>query len=72
MSSNLESRTVKQRALLKKLEAAAQEKGLELVFVRHGRKHDLYRVGDFRLTIGRHPDIPERTALKTIKEVEDL
>lgn len=29
-------------------------------------------VGDYRFPVGRHADITELTALKTIKEVENL
>jgi hypothetical protein len=63
---------VKHRELLKRLRDAAEQKGLTLDLVRHGGKHDIYRVGDYRFPIGRHADIPEMTALKTIKEVENL
>ncbi len=45
---------------------------MALEFVRSGGRHDIYRVGDYRFPVGRHADIPELTALKTIKEVENL
>ncbi|GAA1080541.1 type II toxin-antitoxin system HicA family toxin [Nocardiopsis composta] len=63
---------MKRQALLKALREAAQERGEELEFVRHGGRHDLYRVGNHQFPIARHADIPERTARKTIQEVRNL
>ncbi|MGQ4270844.1 type II toxin-antitoxin system HicA family toxin [Nocardiopsis changdeensis] len=63
---------MKRRELLKRLREAAEQRGMALEFVRSGGRHDIYRVGDYRFPVGRHADIPELTALKTIKEVENL
>ena len=57
---------------MKRIREAAESKGMTLDFVRRGGKHDIYRVGSFQFPIGRHADIPELTARKTIKEVEGL
>lgn len=58
---------MKRKALLRLLTEIADSKQLELEFVRHGGGHDIYHVGDAVLIIGRHSDIPERTAKVTIK-----
>lgn len=34
---------------------------------RHGSKHDVWTNGTIREMVGRHPDIPERTAKKILK-----
>lgn len=59
------------RELLKELKMAARAKGQSLEFVREGGNHAIYRVGDFRFPIPRHGEIPERTARRIIKEVEE-
>jgi hypothetical protein len=63
---------VERRELLKRLREAAEQKGMALEFVRSGGRHEIYQVGDYRFPVGRHADVPELTALKTIKEVENL
>lgn len=61
---------MKRTELLKKLEAVAQSKGLDLELVREGANHTVYRVGAYQFPVARHREIPERTAKGTIKQVE--
>ncbi|WP_306365889.1 type II toxin-antitoxin system HicA family toxin [Nocardiopsis sp. CC223A] len=63
---------MKRRELLKRLRETAEQRGMALEFVRSGGRHDIYQVGDHRFPVGRRSDIPELTALKTIKEIENL
>jgi hypothetical protein len=62
---------MKRRALLRTLAKIAESKDLKLEFVRHGGSHDIYQIGDETFPIGRHADIPEQTALGTIKKARN-
>jgi hypothetical protein len=63
---------MKRRVLLRTLTAIAESKDLKLEFVRHGKKHDVYVIGDEPFSVGRHADIPEQTALGTIKKARNI
>lgn len=63
---------MKRRELVKELQELARQRGLTLDLVRRGGNHDIYQVGDFRFPVARHAEIPELTARKILKEVEDL
>lgn len=57
------------KELLKKVIRAAKAKGLNLE-MREGGSHTRLRVGNTYTTIGRHNEIPERTAEKILKQLE--
>lgn len=59
---------MKKNKLMRELQKLADNRGLTFEFVRHGSNHDIYRLGNVQFPIGRHPDIPERTAKQIIKE----
>lgn len=63
---------MKRRVLLRTLAKIAESKNLTLEFVRHGANHDIYRIGDRAFPVGRHGDIPEQTALGTIREARNV
>jgi hypothetical protein len=63
---------MKRRVLLRTLAAIAESKDLKLEFVRHGGNHDLYQIGDETFPVGRHADIPEQTALISIKKARNI
>jgi hypothetical protein len=53
---------------MRELQTLAKTRGLDFELVRHGANHDIYRLGELQIPIGRHPDIPEPTARRIIKE----
>ncbi|PSR63983.1 MULTISPECIES: hypothetical protein [Nocardia] len=59
---------MKKNKLMRELQKLADARGLSLEFVRHGNRHDIYRLGNVQFPVGRHADIPERTAQAIIKE----
>lgn len=61
---------MKRSDLIKRLEAAAERQGLELVFVREGANHTIYRIGTWTFPIPRHREINEITAQATLKRAE--
>jgi hypothetical protein len=63
---------MKRRTLLRELAKIASSKNLQLTFVRHGSSHDVYRIGPEMFVVGRHADIPELTALGTIKKARNI
>jgi hypothetical protein len=63
---------MKRRALLRELAKIAESKDLKLEFVRHGGSHDVYQIGRETFFVGRHADIPEQTALGTIKKARQV
>lgn len=62
---------MKRTDLLRQLAELAKAKGVELVFVREGGNHTIYRVGAKKFSVGRHNDIPENTARKILKQAEE-
>jgi hypothetical protein len=63
---------MKRRVLLRTLAAIAESKDLKLELVRHGGSHDIYRIGNAPISVGRHADIPEQTALAAIKKARNI
>jgi len=63
---------MKRRALLRALAKIAESKDLKLEFVRHGGSHDIYQIGNWPIVVARHADIPEYTALATIKDARNI
>jgi hypothetical protein len=57
---------VKKRQLLKENELAI-EHNVEFRLVRQGANHEIWVLGTLQFPIGRHAEIPERTALGTIR-----
>jgi hypothetical protein len=60
---------VKRRALLKKIEALADQQGVAFTFVRAGANHDIYSFGGRMVPIGRHADVPEPTARGILRQL---
>ncbi len=52
---------------MKRLAEIAKDKGIECLFVRAGKNHDVYRVGDRQFPVPRHREINENTARGIIK-----
>lgn len=63
---------MKRSELLRKLTAIAADKGYTLDLVREGGNHTIYRIGPSQFPVGRHNDVPEMTARKTIAAAEKL
>jgi hypothetical protein len=57
--------------LIKRLAEMARDKGLELVLVREGGNHTVYRIGTFTFPIPRHREINELTASSILKRAEE-
>jgi hypothetical protein len=58
---------MKKRQLLKELNALAAEYNVEFRLVREGANHEIWVLGTLQFPIGRHAEIPERTALGTLR-----
>jgi hypothetical protein len=56
---------VKPADLLRAIGEAAFASGRRLVFVRHGARHDIWRVGAAQFSIPRHREVGEKLALAT-------
>lgn len=63
---------MKRKALLRELAKIAESKDLKLELDRHGGNHDMYRIGREVFFVGRHADIPEHTAMGTIKKARSI
>ena len=57
--------------LIRKLTAAAAASGGDLVLVREGGSHSIFRCGNQNVVIPRHLEINELTALGIMKDLED-
>lgn len=62
---------MKRNDLLKALADIAGARETELQLVRHGSKHDIYRLGAAKFSIPRHSDINELTAKAIIKGAQN-
>ena len=62
---------MKRAELLKRLRETAQANGLELVHVREGGNHTVYRIGTYQFPIPRHREINELTAQGTLKRASE-
>ena len=63
---------MKRRALIKQLRLIAKEAGVELLFIRQGGNHEIWRISNRLLVIPRHRDINERTAEGIVRRVEEV
>lgn len=61
---------MKRTDLLRKLNTIAKAKGWELIEVREGGEHTIYRVGDKQLSVPRHREINEHTANGIIRTAD--
>ncbi|ETK34513.1 hypothetical protein MPTA5024_18915 [Microbispora sp. ATCC PTA-5024] len=62
---------MKRATLLRRLREIAARQDKELIFVREGGKHSIYRIGDLPLSIPRHREIAEVTAQGLIADAEE-
>jgi hypothetical protein len=59
--------------LLKRISGAARAAdGVELVMVREGGRHTVYRCGEVQFTVPRHTEINELTAAGILRELEPV
>lgn len=63
---------MKRTELLQRLAAVASARGYTFEFVREGGNHTIYRIGPSLFPVGRHRDVPELTARRTIAAAEKL
>ena len=61
----------KRADLLRAIRDAAEASGVTLEFVRHGSRHDIWRVGSTQFSMPRHREIGERLALAVKQSLED-
>lgn len=60
---------MKRQELLRRLTAAARAQGVTFALVREGGNHTVYSFGGKMIPIGRHVEIPERTARGILRSV---
>jgi hypothetical protein len=60
---------VKRRELIERIEKAAEQQGVSFTFVRPGGNHDIFSFGGRMVPIGRHREIPERTAQGILRQL---
>lgn len=63
---------MKNRDLIKHLQAVARAIGANLVFVREGANHEVWTIVGERLVIPRHREINEHTARAIIRRAEEV
>lgn len=56
--------------LIREISKAARRSGLLWVIVREGGNHSIFTLGDQRIPIPRHREIPDVLAIKIMKELE--
>jgi hypothetical protein len=61
----------KRADLLRAIRDAAEASGVTMVFVRHGSRHDVWRVGSTQFTVPRHREIGDRLAQAVRQSLED-
>jgi mRNA interferase HicA len=61
---------MKQRDLLKAIADEAKTQKKALVFVRHGSRHDIWRVESAQIEVPRHTEIGEKLTKKIFRDVE--
>lgn len=61
---------MKRTDLLRAIGDAAASSGRTLEFVRHGSRHDIWRVGDTQFSVPRHREVGERLALAVRQSLE--
>lgn len=62
---------MKRRELLREIGTAANDAGVDWVFVRQGANHEMWRCGTAVVAIPRHREINERTATSILKDLAD-
>lgn len=67
---NLCNWRVKRMDLIREISKAARRSGLLWVIVREGGNHSIFTLGDQRIPIPRHREIPDVLAIKIMKELE--
>jgi mRNA interferase HicA len=61
----------KRADLLRAIGDAAGASGITFEFVRHGSRHDIWRVGSTQFSVPRHREIGDRLALAVRQSLED-
>jgi hypothetical protein len=61
----------KRADLLRAIRGAAEVSGVSMMFVRHGSRHDIWRVGGMQFSVPRHKEIGECLALAVRQSLED-
>lgn len=62
---------MKRDELIRKISKAARRNDLKLELVREGGKHSIYRCGSQQITVPRHREINEVTAMGIMADLED-
>ena len=60
----------KRTDLLREIRQVAEAHGTELRFIRHGARHDIWRVGRVQFSMPRHRELGERLAQAIRHELE--
>jgi hypothetical protein len=63
---------VKRTALTKKVSDAAKGAGVDWTLVRQGASHEIWRCGKVQVSIPRHSEINEITALAIMKQLAEV
>ena len=63
---------MKRADLLRKIERAAKDKGVEFVPVREGGSHSIFRCGSQSVTVPRHREINELTARGIMRDLYEI
>lgn len=63
---------MKRTDLLRKIARAADAKGQDLLLVREGASHSIYRCGPQNIVVPRHREINEITARAIMRDLEDV
>jgi mRNA interferase HicA len=61
---------VRRDDLIRKINKAARQNGLKLELVREGGKHSIFRCGSQLVTVPRHREINEMTAIGIMADLE--
>lgn len=60
----------KRTDLLREIREAAALAGVTMEFVRHGSRHDIWRVGSVQFSVPRHRELGDRLALAIRESLE--
>jgi hypothetical protein len=63
---------VKRRALIRRIRTEAATQGVQCQLIRQGSRHEFWDVGGIRLSIPRHRDINDWTAVAIMRDLERL
>jgi mRNA interferase HicA len=61
---------VKRTDLIRKINKAAANAGIDFVVVREGSRHSIFRCGSQPISIPRHREIPEPTARAIMRDLD--